>query len=307
MDLVLQICDDFLLDKVWATLVPLSAFPDAYRFSNGSLPIPVADTPSTWFQILTLLPRPSLPPDYLESIYSTTKPITQMSAWPRAYIPRQLISLSVLTLIGINILYFLFAWLSYKYIFNHDMMRHPRFLKDQIKLEIQCSVRAFPGMTLLTLPWFQAEVMGYSKLYDGLDTYGYLYLVAQVPLCVPWHSPILCSQNSLFFIDSCYLLITVSIGSTVGFIIPYSTRPYTSPITNGSVRHSYFPIGFPTHDAYLVPTPFASHAFHPVDGYLQSVPYHLFIFLFPLHRIVYLVLFVLVNFWSIFVSSLFLF
>jgi hypothetical protein len=38
-----------------------------------------------------------------------------------------------------------------------------------------------------------------------------------------------------------------------------------------------------------------------MDGYLQSVPYHLFIFLFPLHRIVYLGLFVFVNFWSIFV------
>ena len=54
----------------------------------------------------------------------------------------------------------------------------------------------------------------------------------------------------------------------------------------------------------LVPTPFASHAFHPIDGYLQSIPYHLFIFLFPLQRQLYLVLFVLVNFWSIFVSAI---
>lgn len=52
---------------------------------------------------------------------------------------------------------------------------------------------------------------------------------------------------------------------------------------------------------FLVPTPFASHAFHPVDGYFQSVPYHLFVFIFPLHRMVYLGLFVAVNFWSIFV------
>jgi sterol desaturase/sphingolipid hydroxylase (fatty acid hydroxylase superfamily) len=52
---------------------------------------------------------------------------------------------------------------------------------------------------------------------------------------------------------------------------------------------------------FVVPTPFASHAFHPLDGYLQSVPYHLFIFLFPLHRWLYLGLFVFVNFWSILV------
>lgn len=55
----------------------------------------------------------------------------------------------------------------------------------------------------------------------------------------------------------------------------------------------------------LVPTPFASHAFHPLDGYMQSIPYHLFIFIFPIHRLVYLVLFVLVNMWSIFVKTLF--
>ena len=61
-------------------------------------------------------------------------------------------------------------------------MRHPRFLKNQVRLEIQTSLRAFPVMTLLTLPWFQAEVRGYSMLYDGLDTYGYFYLFASVPL-----------------------------------------------------------------------------------------------------------------------------
>lgn len=56
-------------------------------------------------------------------------------------------------------------------------------------------------------------------------------------------------------------------------------------------------------DNFLVPTPFASHAFHPVDGYAQSIPYHLFIFLFPLYRPLYLCLFVVVNVWAIFVSD----
>jgi len=88
----------------------------------------------------------------------------------------------VLTLIGIHIIYFLFAGLSYAFIFNHDMMRHPRFLKNQVKNEIRASLKAFPLMTLLTLPWFQAEVMGYSRLYDGADRYGYAYLVLSVPL-----------------------------------------------------------------------------------------------------------------------------
>ncbi len=54
----------------------------------------------------------------------------------------------------------------------------------------------------------------------------------------------------------------------------------------------------------IVPTPFSSHAFHPVDGWLQSTPYHIFILIFPLNRVLYLVMFVLINFWTIFVSAM---
>jgi Delta7-sterol 5-desaturase len=131
---------------------------------------------------------------FLDEIWSRLTPL------PRECIPRQLISLCVITLIGIHVLYFLFAWISYRFIFNHEMMKHPRFIKDQVKLEIQTSLRSFPGMMVLTLPWFQAEVMGYSKMYDGLDTYGYFYLLASVPLCVffsHFHMPRTDRFNSL--------------------------------------------------------------------------------------------------------------
>lgn len=64
---------------------------------------------------------------------------------------------------------------------------------------------------------------------------------------------------------------------------------------------SQVPVSTHSDPFVAVPTPFASHAFHPLDGYLQSVPYHFFIFVFPLHRWLYLALFVFVNFWSILV------
>ena len=53
------------------------------------------------------------------------------------------------------------------------------------------------------------------------------------------------------------------------------------------------------HHKWKVPTPFASHAFHPVDGFLQSCPYHIYPFLFPLHNFTYLLLFVFVNIWTV--------
>jgi lathosterol oxidase len=160
MDLVLNVADEYLLDKAWAFIVPVN-------ISQSSLAL-------SWHRhLLTLL---SHPPTYDPSILSP------VSAWPRDYIPRQLISLSVISLIGGYSLYFVFAGLSYWYIFNHDMMNHPRFLENQVKLEIQCSLRALPVMALFTLPWFQAEVRGYSKLYDNVDDFGLAYLIFSIPL-----------------------------------------------------------------------------------------------------------------------------
>ena len=182
MDLVLSVTDEYLLDKAWAFIVPASVFVTPSRVVNISQSSLATITlqqwqPTSWHHnLVSRLPHPPLPSTYDPST------LTLVSAWPRDYIPRQLISLSVVTLIGIFCLYFLFAGLSYQYIFNHDMMDHPRFLKNQVKLEIQCSLRAFPGMTLLTLPWFQAEVRGYSKLYDNVDDYGLAYLLFSVPL-----------------------------------------------------------------------------------------------------------------------------
>ncbi|KAF4613585.1 hypothetical protein D9613_007644 [Agrocybe pediades] len=265
MDLVLELADQYVLDDLYARLLPLSAF--AHTNATSKL-YPIASASSTLSRIISHIPHPPLSHKELASIYTNSSlSIPQVSAWPRDYIPRQLLSLSVFTLIGIHLLYFVFAGLSYKFIFNHDMMRHPRFLKNQVRLEIQTSLKAFPVMTLLTLPWFLAEVRGYSMMYDGLDTYGYWYLVASVPL---------------------YLLFT-------DYGIYWIHRWLHIPI--------FYKYIHKPHHKWIIPTPFGSHAFHPVDGYLQSVPYHLFIFIFPLHRILYLVLFVLVNFWSIFIHD----
>ncbi|ESK88679.1 c-5 sterol desaturase [Moniliophthora roreri MCA 2997] len=271
MDLILQVADDVLLDKVWASVLPLQSFQySVVNATSTTIPI-ISSSSSKWSQLVSHLPHPQISmEDYLYEPtfpYSHLTTFPDVSAWPRSYIPRQIISISVITLVGIHLLYFLFASLSYYFIFNHDMMRHPRFLKNQVRLEIQTSLKAFPVMTLLTLPFFQGEVMGWTKLYDGLDTYGYTWLVLSVP---------------------CFLLFT-------DYCIYWIHRWLHIP--------SIYKALHKPHHKWIVPTPFASHAFHPVDGWAQSVPYHLFVFLFPMHRALYLVLFVCVNFWSIFIHD----
>lgn len=180
---------------------------------------------------------------------------------------RQCISLYAITFVGILVLYFTFASLSYYFFFNHDMKKHPRFLKNQVRLEIECSLNAFAPLDLLTLPWFLGEVRGHSLLYNNISDYGLAYAIFSVPFF-------------LVFTDACIYWV---------HRLEHHPRLY---------KHIHKP-----HHKWLVPTPFASHAFHPLDGYAQSLPYHIFVYIFPLHRFIYMGLFVFVNCWSILIHD----
>jgi len=57
------------------------------------------------------------------------------------------------------------------------------------------------------------------------------------------------------------------------------------------------------HHKWIMPTPYASHAFHPFDGFAQSVPYHVFPFILPLHKFSYLVLFTFINIWTVMIHD----
>jgi lathosterol oxidase len=187
MDLLLNICDDLFLDAFYAKALPLAAFAHETNASLSSAAPVILSALPKWHELVTYLPHPPLSvlrnmSSFAPAAAAAAEPA--LSAWPRDYIPRQLLSLSIVTLVGIHLLYFVFAALSYYFIFNHDMMRHPRFLKNQVRLEIQCSLAAFPVMTLLTLPIFEAEVLGWSKLYDDPAQYGYSYLAFSALLYV---------------------------------------------------------------------------------------------------------------------------
>ncbi|KAK4055017.1 c-5 sterol desaturase [Microbotryomycetes sp. JL221] len=194
----------------------------------------------------------------------------------RNNIIRQCLSLYVLTYIGIFILYFSVAGFSYYFMFDHRMKQHPRYLQNQVKKEILFSLDAFPMLDLLTLPWFLGDVRGYSKLYDS---------VAEGPFGAqggwkPWAYMALSAAAFLFFTDYCIYWIHRWLH------IPFFYKRLHKP-----------------HHKWIVPTPFASHAFHPVDGYLQSVPYHFACYLFPIHKYMFIGLFTFVNLWSILIHD----
>ena len=153
-------------------------------------------------------------------------------------------------------------------VYDKANLSHPRFLKNQVRQEIRQAMSSIPVMSILMVPSFVAEVRGYAKLYDRVeDGPGWWYTYLQFPL---------------------FLLFT-------DFCIYWIHRGLHHPLV---YKHIHKP-----HHKWIVPTPFASHAFHPLDGFTQALPYHLFTFLFPLQKIAYIALFVFINIWTIIIRE----
>jgi lathosterol oxidase len=166
------------------------------------------------------------------------------------------------------LLYFIFASISYWLIFDKNTKTHPKYLKNQVSLEIRQSIESMPGMAVLTTAFWLLEVRGYTKLYDTpADGPGLWYEYLQFPFF-------------LVFTDAFIYLIH---------------RGLHHPLV---YKHLHKP-----HHKWIMPTPYASHAFHPIDGFSQSFPYHLYPILFPLNKYASVALFVFVNFWTILIHD----
>jgi Delta7-sterol 5-desaturase len=166
------------------------------------------------------------------------------------------------------VLYFFFASLSYILIFDKRTLNHPKFIKNQVWLEIVQANKAMPLMALITAPVMVAEVRGYAKLYDTTEEGpGFWYDLLQMPLFIG-------------FSDLC---------------IYWIHRWLHHPLVYKYLHKK--------HHKWIMPTPFASHAFHPLDGFAQSLPYHIFPFIFPQQKIGAVAFFVFVNFWTILIHD----
>ncbi|CAJ1008756.1 putative Fatty acid hydroxylase superfamily [Leishmania naiffi] len=136
-------------------------------------------------------------------------------------------------------------------------------LQEQVRHEIWIAVCSIPFMAFLMMPAATFAHRGYSKMYNNISDYGWGYFLI---------SPV------LFF-------------AFTDFMVYCFHRGLHHPMIYKHVHK--------LHHTYKYTTPFSSHAFNPVDGFGQGVPYYLFVYLFPLHSTLFLVLFLAVNFWTI--------
>ncbi|KAK2024364.1 fatty acid hydroxylase superfamily protein [Colletotrichum zoysiae] len=164
--------------------------------------------------------------------------------------------------------YLVFATLSYIFIFDKEIFKHPKFLKRQIRLEIKQANKAMPVMAICTTFTFLSEVRGFCKLYDATeDGPGRRYGWAQFPFFI-------------LFTD----------------IFIYWLRLWLHlPLV---YRHPHKP-----HHKWIMPSPYANRAFYPLDGFAKSLPYHVYPIFTPLNKLAYAVLFVFINFWTILIHD----
>lgn len=168
--------------------------------------------------------------------------------------------------IGSLVVYFLFGTLDYiiYYIWLGDHFQSPSpDKKPNVAREISMSVKSLIVMSGFSTPAEVLIQLGYSKEYTDPAQYGYLYLIV---------SPLL----FILFSDCVIYFIHRALHSRLLY------------------RHIHKP-----HHSFVHTSPFAAFAFHPVDGYMQGVSYHIFVFLFPFHAAVHLVSLVVVSMWTI--------
>lgn len=146
-------------------------------------------------------------------------------------------------------------------------MKHPKFMKNQIWLEIKIANQSLPGIAILMTPLFLLEVRGYTKLYNATaDGPGWWYDILQIPL---------------------FLLFT-------DFYNYWLHRLAHQPRVYKHILYMH-----KLHHKFIITTPYSSYALHPMEGFAQAFPYRFFAFIFPFRKIVSIALFVFLTFWGV--------
>jgi Delta7-sterol 5-desaturase len=123
------------------------------------------------------------------------------------------------------------------------------------------------GNTLLILPIQILIVAGQSRLYTDIHQYGIAYLAASAV------GALLFAETAIYWLHR--LL---------------HARPF--------FRHLHS-----IHHRFREPNPMIAYAFHPVDSFTQSLPYHLYVFIIPTNFWVYFPLFLFSSFWAVLIHD----
>jgi lathosterol oxidase len=132
----------------------------------------------------------------------------------------------------------------------------------QLRNEVWVSTWSLFIMAGLTACVDMYFLLGGSKLYHNIDDYGLVYFVL----------------SPLFF-----LLFTDALIYWIHRILHWPSVYWLHKL----------------HHKYKETTPWSAFSFHPLDGFAQSVPYHLFALFFPMHSRLYTLTLMCVGLWTV--------
>ena len=138
-------------------------------------------------------------------------------------------------------------------------------VSKQVGIEIEIALTSLWKMGFLMLPYALFAHRGYSKMY------------------YEWPSD---ASSWAFFMFTFIPLFLFT-----DFAIYWIHRGLHHPLLYKRIHK--------LHHTYQYTTPFSSHAFHPVDGFLQGSPYYFYVYLFPVNNIQFFFIFIMVNFWTV--------
>ena len=190
--------------------------------------------------------------------------------WSADYsLPRQFLVMWAFLYLSSLLIYYLFASLTFSlYYLDGDRgskgrnSAHWQWDAAQMLNEVCLSTWSLGLMSGMTAVMETVILMGYGRLYVEWGGMGWAYLLA---------SPLL------------FLLFT-------DFLIYWIHRALHHPLLYRLHK---------LHHHYKETTPFSAFAFHPLDGFAQSFPYHVFVFVCPMHQYLYMATLLLVGLWTV--------
>lgn len=114
---------------------------------------------------------------FMSKVYSLLPyPLFEMFSMKDS-LQRQAMSLWIMATVGGLFLYFFFSISAFYTYFDRNLMNHPKIVKNQIKREITLSMYQIPVGAALMIPFWLAEVNGYSKVYYPISDHGLPFFV----------------------------------------------------------------------------------------------------------------------------------
>lgn len=187
------------------------------------------------------------------------------SSWAHDSLTRQFFEMYITMTIGGFLIYFVGSGLDYFLLFDKSWLKHKKILPNQIAREIWSASSGIPFNAFLQTPFLVGDWRGYSKLYNWpSEGGGVAGMLLSAVIFLIW---------------------------TDCFVYWIHRFLHTFPWLYQNIHKE--------HHVWIIPTPWASIAFHPIDGWSQSVPYLVFPYFFPVQKVQYLCMFAFVMFWSV--------